>query len=169
MPALNLKVNKPENQKGSSLIEVLISLFVLMILMVGILEMFSAAMVINQRSSLRTQEAYKCQQVAEIIRMSRFLPVNAVNQYVAGNYTLPYSDTDDNWDFWGPAGANIIEETDGPFRMYYSLANVPATANNFTLTVVAVSNQEFLQKGSPADPWTGTGLSLRRVEYVTQF
>jgi hypothetical protein len=164
-----LDEKRMENQKGSSLIEVLISLFVLLVLMIGILQMFSAAFVINQRSSLRTLEAYKCQQVAEIIRMSRFLPVNAVNQYVEGNFALPYTAADLNWDFWGPAGANVIEQPDGPFRIYYNLTIVPATANNFTLTIVAVTSKEFADKGSPADPWTGDGLSMRRVEYVTQF
>lgn len=172
MNADNVIREKPLNEKGSSLVEVLISLFVLMVLMVGILQMFSAAFVINQKSSLKTLEAYKCQQVAENIRMARIIsnatgnvPVGSGIQFLDGFvYSMPTYAGDSDWAYWGPAGANIIEDEHAKYRLYYRIdqvAGVGVTAFNVTVTAVEADKVVGGQT-----PYTQT--NLRRVEYVTQ-
>lgn len=163
---------KPVNEKGSSLVEVLIALFVLMVLLVGILQMFSAAFVINRKSSLKTLQAYKCQQVAENIRMARrifnttaVVPAGSGIQFADGfTYSLPAYAGDAEWAYWGPAGANIIEEEHARYRLYYRIdqaAGVGVTALNVTVTAVETDKIVGGQT-----PYVQT--NLRRVEYVTQ-
>lgn len=161
-------------EKGSSLVEILFAVAILSILMIGILQMFSYAFVINQRSSQRTFQAYKCQQVAELIRLDRQLEIQW--QVVPNNgvvfadntiYALPYIASDPNWDYWGPDGANVIEEPGGQYRIFVRV-NQPAGTSVWDVRIAAVSAKEYLEKGSPANPWEGAGNALRRVEYVTR-
>ena len=168
MPADEIRQNNRE--KGSSLVEVLISLFVLMVLMIGILQMFSAAFVINQKSSLKTLEAYKCQQVAENIRMVRRIMASTGGVPPGGIVladntigTLPYMSGDANWDYWGPAGANIVEQEGAPYRLFYRI-NQTVGAATWTITVTAVDASK-IEDGQ--DPYQDQ-IALRRVEYVTQ-
>jgi prepilin-type N-terminal cleavage/methylation domain-containing protein len=163
-------------EKGSSLIEVLFAMAILSILMVGILQMYSAAYLINQRSSVRTLQAYKCQQVAEIIRLNRQLVTNwgaiAPNdgiQFMDGFVMqLPYSDGDDFWDYWGPAGANVITDRGEPYRIFVRIEQ-PAGSQFFDVRVASVADSDWRQKGEPATLWGDEHhFFLGRVEYVTR-
>ncbi|HNQ77234.1 MAG TPA: hypothetical protein PK747_07805 [Acidobacteriota bacterium] len=161
-------------EKGSSLVEVLIALFVLMVLLIGILQMFSAAFVINQKSSLKTLQAYKCQQVAENIRMARLIIVSTgnppLNSGITFNdgfvYPLPYESGDDGWAYWGPAGANVVEEEGAKYRLYYRMNQqlLLSGASVWNLTVTAVEAAKIEAGEDPYDDRP----NLRRVEYVTQ-
>lgn len=175
MKGLSFKKKVPSGEKGSSLVEVLIALFVLMILLIGILQMFSAAFMINQKSSLKTLEAYKCQQIAENVRMARILtiaaagvpPVNSGIEFTDGfTYTMPYTAGDDGWAYWGPAGANIVEEEGAKYRLYYRMNQelLASGASVWNLTVTAVEASKIEDGENPYDDKP----SLRRVEYVTQ-
>jgi len=163
------EIKREKREKGSSLLEVLISLFVLMVLMIGILQMFSAAFVINQRSSLRTLEAYKCQQVAENLRMAR--RIMAATGIAPGGITfadatpkaLPHDSSGDNWAYWGPQGANIIEQEGAPYRLFYRITPTVG-ANTWTVTVTAVDSAKVIEGQNPYEGQIG----VRRVEYVTQ-
>ncbi len=175
MKALSFKKIIPAGEKGSSLIEVLIALFVLMVLLIGILQMFSAAFVINQKSSLRTLQAYKCQQIAENVRMARIItvangvpPLNSGIQFTDGfTYAMPYMAGDDGWTYWGPAGANIVEEEEAKYRLYYRMGQEVDPAGGapvWNLTVTAVEASKLNDGENPYDDRP----NLRRVEYVTQ-
>ncbi len=170
-----MEIEKNNKEKGSSLVEVLIAMAILLILMIGILQMYSAAFVVNQRSSLRTLEAYKCQQVAEIIRLNKRLnppPPNDGIQLMNGFVLrLPSSPTDDNsefWAYWGPGGANVIQEAGEPYRIYINVTQ-PIGSPFFDVRVAAISVKDFEKYNHPASLWAGDGLNIaRRVEYVTR-
>lgn len=173
-----MEIEKNSKEKGSSLVEILIAMAILLILMIGILQMYSAAFVVNQRSSLRTLEAYKCQQVAEIIRLNRRLiaggvpaPVDGI-QFVNGFVLrLPAFPTDDNselWGYWGPGGANVIPEVGEPYRIYINVTQ-PVGTQFFDVRVAAISIKDFEKYNHPASLWADDGLNIaRRVEYVTR-
>lgn len=163
-----------KNEKGSTLVEILVSMAILAFLLTGILQMFGAAFVINQKSATRTWQAYKCQQVAEVLRIvwnvnrrTGMLPANAADsgiQFQSGFVaTLPYKDGDPNWSYWGPAGANIIETSEGPYRIFYRIDTDPIN-NNFILTISAV-DAKLLNDGE--DPYVARP-NVRRIDYVMQ-
>lgn len=174
MKWFSFKKKVQASERGSSLVEVLIALFVLMVLLIGILQMFSAAFVINQKSSLKTLQAYKCQQIAENIRMARIIfgtagavPINSGIEFNDGfTYSIPYMAGDDGWAYWGPAGANIVEEQGAKYRLYYRMNQEipPGGTPVWNLTVTAVEASKIEDGENPYDDRP----SLRRVEYVTQ-
>ncbi len=148
-------------ERGSSLIEVLVALFIMMILMIGILQMFSVACVVNAGSAARTEMTYKCEQVVENLRYiyhvsttNKDLPnhhnvtilaQSGVN-FVDGTYNLPYTGAEANYAYWGPNGADVIEAPNGPYRLSYTVVSqlyMPPVGggggNNYlTITVSAV-------------------------------
>ena len=170
-----MEIEKNNREKGSSLVEVLIAMAILLILMIGILQMYSAAFVVNQRSSLRTLEAYKCQQVAEIIRLNRrliaggALAPNDGIQFVDGFVMqLPYSDGDPFWDYWGPGQANVIPERGEPYRIFVRVEQ-PMGAQFFNIRVASVTDSDWRKKGEPPTLWgDDPHFFLGRVEYVTR-
>lgn len=148
-------------EAGSSLIEVLIALFIMMILMIGILQMFSVACVVNASSSARTEMTYKCQQIVENLRyiyhvstVNKDLPnhqntlilAQAGVNFADGTYNLPYTGGEANYSYWGPNGADVIEQPNGPYRLSYTVVSqlyLPAPGalpgNNYlTITVSAI-------------------------------
>lgn len=160
-------------EKGSTLVEILLAMTILAILLIGILQMFSAAYVLNMRSASRTLQAYKCQQVAEVLRLYRMLqtvhqapnlPQCGLNFVDNEIYALPYNSTCQNWDFWGPTGANVIENENGGIRLFVRITQPPGQPF-FNVNVSAVSDEEWVKKGQPSNIWEA---NLRRVEYVTR-
>ena len=167
------KISK-EGQKGSTLVEILISMVILSFHLVGILQMFGAAFIINQRSATKTLQSYKCQQLSEVIRIvwninreTGMLPPSASDsgiQFQNGFIgILPYNNGDQNWSFWGPAGANIVELPKAPYRLFYRIENDP-TNNNLILTTTAV---EAKLLNNVEEPYVQRQ-DVRRVEYVLQ-
>lgn len=165
-----------KNEKGSSLVEILIAMAILAILMIGILQMFSYALVVNKRSAMRTFMAYKCQQVAEIIRLNRQLvtrwsvpvPPNDGIQLVDGfERQLPYDSNEPDWAYWGPQGANVFNEERPPYRIFVRVEQIAGT-QNFDIRVASISDNDWRSKGSPASVWGANDLFARRVEYVTR-
>ncbi len=148
-------------ERGSSLIEVLIALFIMMILMIGILQMFSVACVVNVGSAARTEMTYKCEQVVENLRYiyhvstaNKDLPnhqnptilVQSGVSLADGTHNLPYTGTEANYAYWGPNGADVIEAPNGPYRLSYTVVsqlymppiNGGGGNNYLTITISAV-------------------------------
>jgi hypothetical protein len=175
--------------RGSSFIEVLLAMTIMALVLVGILQMFSVSLVINKGSAARTQMLFKCQQVVENVRLFYFLdksgattpPLitdNAIGPRAAmavpgtlpslldnvGKTYLPYSSADATWPYWGPAGANVMEQENGPYKISYTIVKDPVQ-NLWVITVSA----------TPTDVATATryfGVDLKsgkRVDYVAQF
>ncbi len=160
-----------ERERGSSLIEVLIALFILMILMIGILQMFSVAYMVNLGAAARTELTYKCEQVTENIRFISAIikgggaaPANSgfPNPIAAGTYNLPYLGTEPEYAYWGPAGANVVSGTGEPYRLSYTIVAEGATF--WRITATAVPNKNSAQ----GRLYGGAGISGKRVDYVSR-
>lgn len=179
--------------KGSSLVEVLVALAIMGIMMVGILQMFSLALVVNIGSGARTQLLFKCQQVVENVRFFYFLgrkfapsptpvlitgaaPGVGIPMAVPGTFPapigpvgktyLPYESTDATWDYWGPLGANVMEQDKGPYKISYSIDRTSASARAvWVITVTAEPTDDT----TATERFHGVGPGTKRVDYVAQF
>ncbi len=183
------------SRRGSSFIEILVALAILAVLMVGILQMFSLALITNQGSAARTDLLYKAQQVVENLRLVYYL------ERVEGNSTarvaagvpadltntvtpvyLPYYSGDTSttlaWAHWGPAGFNIVEADRLPYRFYYTVETA-GTAAFVTVTVTPVDNPNLVPPATGAtlpavtdsdNPrrYLGLGSKVKIVTYTAQ-
>lgn len=182
-------------RRGSSFIEILIALAIIAILMVGILQMFSLALITNLGSAARTDLLYKAQQVVENLRLVYFLQSpngegNDAARVAAGvpgsiaatavPIYLPYFDGDTttslNWAHWGPDGFNIVEADRLPYRLSYTVEDRNLNFWLVTVTATPVDNPTLLADGTlPAvtaaeNPrrYLGLGSKLKIVTYSAQ-
>ena len=185
-PSLRALLSRARTRwKGTTLIEVLFSVAILALIMVGVLQLFFVALQVNRGASARTQLTFKAQQVAENIRLFQFLhsnysataaqlPSNALSGIptaftqtdVGTEFYLPYSQTQaSTWahqTFWGPQGANVIEGSDGPVRLSYNVTD-GGTTWGITVTAVPVDKQT----SSAAFLGVDANQTSKRVQYVT--
>lgn len=170
-------------RRGMSLIEVLVASLILALLMLGVLEMFSLSLLTDYGSAARTDLTYKCQQVVENIRYVQFLKNGGVTGSVAPlssatgipdapsvgtKYSLPYKSTDSTWAYWGPAGANVMEEAaGGPYQLFYTFTDSGAF---WTVTVTAQPTKKASPTVTAASgkAYLGAGSVVKSVEYVAQ-
>jgi type II secretory pathway pseudopilin PulG len=175
-----IRTNK---KRGSSLIEVLIAFAILLLLMTGILQMFSLAILTNYGSAARTELTTKAQQTIEVLRLAYGLSFQGRTEMLTAaglpttlavttaDIKLPYKDGDTGttlpWAFWGPAGENIIDVQNGPYKLSYGVQDggrfwlVRVTA----LPVDAVGNDTST---SQSRRYLGPGTKVKRVDYVAQ-
>jgi Tfp pilus assembly protein PilV len=168
-------------EKGSSLLEVLIALMIMLFLMIGILQMFSMAYLVNLGSGARTEMTYKCQQLAENMRLLNYLakngfavpsgtgitfPIAAVTSIPEN---LPYTSSElTNSPYWGPTQSSVVDGPDMPYRLSYQIADgdagvSPAAPGFWIITVSATPNQATTSRR-----YLGAGLAHKRVDYVSQ-
>ncbi|HEY3349925.1 MAG TPA: hypothetical protein VGM13_09150 [Thermoanaerobaculia bacterium] len=186
--------------RGSSFIEVLLAMTIMALVLVGILQMFSVSLIINKGSAARTQMLFKCQQVVENVRLFYHLtrqgsttpPAITESGHVGGTAMtipgalpdvlgdvsksfLPYNQAESaaTWGYWGPAGANVMEQENGPYKISYTIRrdgppNPCGPSGCQNMWVITVS-------ATPTDVATATryfGVDLKsgkRVDYVAQF
>ncbi|MEO6325274.1 MAG: prepilin-type N-terminal cleavage/methylation domain-containing protein [Thermoanaerobaculia bacterium] len=161
--------------RGSSLIEVLVAMTIIALMMVAVLEMFSLSLLTNHGSAARTEMTFKAQQVVENLRYAQLTFKNlgtapagsATFPLAAGTYNLPFYSGDTTgtnggtWAYWGPAGADVMEQDKGPFRITYGVQDL---GTNWAITVTA----------TPSAPAAGTkayfasSSKSKRIEYVAQ-
>jgi prepilin-type N-terminal cleavage/methylation domain-containing protein len=167
------------SRRGSSLIEVLVAMAILSIMVAGILQLFSLALLASAGAAARTDLLFKCQQVVENIRFcygigrrNPALPMPAGTALppalvaTAKTY-LPYKSGDSGYAYWGPGGANVIEEDSGPFKIYYTIER--SSANPNALWVITVS-AEPTDDSAAVRRYFGLGLkAFKRVDYVAAF
>lgn len=162
--------------KGSSLIEVLVALAIMAILMVGILQMFSVALVVNAGAGARTELLFKCQQVVEniryfvsVVRAAGTPPANTgiPTPFTAGTtVNLPYDGTEPEWAFWGPSGANVMEQAKGPYQISYEVQRSSGATNAvWIITVTAVPTADT----TATRRFLRVGPGTKRVDYVASF
>jgi hypothetical protein len=175
--------------RGSSFVEVLLAMTIMALVLVGILQMFSVSLVINKGSAARTQMLFKCQQVVENVRLFYFLAKSGAptpgliteNPHADGaamstpgalplglnnvaKTFLPYGSTDATWAYWGPAGANVMEQDNGPYKISYTIAQ-DTVQRMYVITVSATPTDVV-----GATRYFGIGTqSGKRVDYVAQF
>ncbi|MGE5345323.1 MAG: type IV pilus modification PilV family protein [Acidithiobacillales bacterium] len=173
-----LSAPHPTRRRGSTLIEVLVAMAILSIMVAGILQLFSLALLASSGAAARTELLFKCQQVVENIRFcyaltrrSPALPVppgaGVPSPMVAGTYDLPYKSTDAGYAYWGPGGANVIEEDSGAFKISYTIERSSGSVNAlWIVTVTAIPTDD----PAAARRFFGIGLrGFKRVDYVAAF
>ena len=176
--------------RGSSFVEVLLAMTIMALVLVGILQMFSVSLVINKGSAARTQMLFKCQQVVENIRYFYFLQRSSIPtpailtdtghlasgpmavpgtlpvplKWGVDQTFLPYVATDATWAYWGPTGANVVEQENAPYKLSYTMQQ-DLVQNVWVVTVSAIPTDV-----ATATRYFGIGLqSGKRVDYVAQF
>lgn len=164
------EASAPPGERGTSLIEVLIALLILFFLMIGVLQMFAMAYLVNLGSAARTEMTYKCQQVCENVRYLRYLRGEGITPslatgitFAAGTYSLPYTSSELSGSFWGPAAANVVEVPDGPFRLAVTFADGDL-AGEPGMWIVTAEATPVLSAG--VRRYRGAGIANKRVDYV---
>lgn len=159
-------------RRGTSLIEVLVAMAILAMLMVGVLQLYSLALLTDSGSAARTDMTLKAQQVAENLRYLHFLRKQGVTLPTDTGIPsspsnglkvdLPWQASDDGWAYWGPAGANVLEEEKPAYRISYTYST--STTPTYWFLTVAVTAES-----APANPaYIGTAAKVKRVDYVCQ-
>ncbi len=127
-----------KGERGLTLIEVLVAFFLLFVVTLAVLQLLSAAYLVNLGAIVRTELTYRAEQVAEQIRIQRYrvnilmvtpddacIPVgtSAAKAITPGDTTCA--------PVWGPNGANVID-TNSRYSINYLINN------NNSVTVQAV-------------------------------
>ncbi len=121
-------------ERGMSLVEVLVAFFLLLVISLSVLEMFSLAYAVNMGAQARTDLTYRAQRVGEAIRWIYSLQEGNPTLFESAktssgvdlaaqtgtSVTLPTAASAPTWAFWGPAGVNVVEE-DAPFVLRYAV------------------------------------------------
>ena len=167
-------------ERGSSLIEVLVALLIMLFLMIGVLQLFSMSYLLNLGSAARTEMSAKAEQVVENIRY-----IQAVTKQNSGTLPTPIASTgitfpltpgtvqtgklDPTTDtYWGPDMANVFPNTaanDTPYEISYDIRDT-LSANGNTYYLITISVLPTTHSG--ARPYIGAGISHKRVDYVAQ-
>ncbi len=153
---MKLKPSARLDQRGAMLIEVLVALLILLLIMVGVMQLFAAALVSDRAADARTELSFKAQQVVEVLRMANAVartsnplpaalsqantgisfPISAAKQYTV----LPLTSSDSCWAFWGPGGTGVIDGEGVPYMIGYQITDgdTSGAAGNWVLTVTAL-------------------------------
>ena len=172
------------HERGSSLLEVLIAMAILMMLMVGILSLFSMAFVSNMGAMARTEMTYKAEQVAEGIRYLNFVyktnPTSLPSSTITG-ITLPLAATSTpinlttvsgsalTYSYWGyptsaaPNNIGIIDPQDLPYQVLVSVSAADATTGLASITVTVSPAATTIGR-----KYMGAKMAWKEVNYVAQ-
>ncbi|MGA9751856.1 MAG: prepilin-type N-terminal cleavage/methylation domain-containing protein [Acidobacteriota bacterium] len=135
-----------KSEGGSSLLEVLIAMAVLLFLMIGVLSMFSMAYLQNLGSAARTDMTYKAQQVADVIHL--------LNYMQRTQQALPAS-TDTGLTFPLASGTSVnITATSGS-ALKYAYWGSPTAALPNAAGIVDPANLRYLIQVSVTGPTNG--------------
>ncbi len=146
-------------QRGMTLIEVLIALFILFVVMVAVLELITLSYTVSLGSKARTDMMYRAERVVETLRWQL-----AISRSAGGNnttccpltgtsFTIPTSGTCYDT-FWGPAGVGNVIDPNAPCTISYSF-----TGNEVTVIVTPNTTGSFAYMGPVAN---------KGVRYVAQ-
>jgi type II secretory pathway pseudopilin PulG len=178
------KDGMPRVERGSSLIEVLVALMIMLFLMIGVLQLFSMAYLVNLGAGARTEMTMRAQQVIENIRTIQSLtllnsgvvptgissvggtgitfPISTINGLTQTGTLDPTADK-----YWGPAGAHVFpsdDTNDTPYMVSYDLEAITVDSNPYWRITVSVTPTDV----DGARQYLGAGISKKRVDYVSQ-
>ncbi len=156
-------------ERGLTLVEVLIAFALLFFVSLAVLAMYSAALAVNLGSLAKTDLAYRCERVAETVRLQHVLslqtpPTNDATCCPMADGTYPIPPQNCTTTFWGPVsptdpasvGAGVTQ-VNAPFTISYTLVT------NGTLRTVTVTAQPT----GTGSRYLGTGLPFKAVTYAT--
>ncbi len=162
--------DKDGAERGSSLIEVMVALMIMLFLMIGVLQLFSMAYLVNLGSGARTEMTSKAEQVIENMRCLQALTKGGATAPSNIGITFPIAaaasgDLDPTADpYWGPAGANVFptsNSNDTPFTIHYAIED----ANPYWRITVSVLPTDKATNSS-ARQYQGAAIGKKRVDYV---
>jgi type II secretory pathway pseudopilin PulG len=143
---IRLNRTRARRQRGMTLLEVLVAFFILFVVTVAILEMFSMATAVNMGSQARTELGYRAQRAIEGTRLLYALAnlVPPVTPDCGIAVTLP-APTGGPVDFppggktacWGPTGYNVLDP-ENRFVLSYEITDGGLV---WILTVTARPNE----------------------------
>lgn len=154
-----------KGERGLTLIEVLVSFFILFVVTLAVLQLLSMAYLVNLGSMVRTELTYRAEQVVETIRLQRWrvnsnplaadgccpVGLNATKNITAGDCDA----------FWGPTGANVIHPDSVLDPNSNARYEIDYVIQNNTVTVRAIPAT------SGANPYLGPA-ATKEVVYVAQ-
>jgi type II secretory pathway pseudopilin PulG len=140
------KNHEPGRQRGSSLVEVLVSMVILLFVMLGTLQLFTMALAVDRVADAQSEMTRKAHSVIEIIRL-----VNSTKQggtsgilpLAAGTRALPDDTFDAGFDFWGPSGFGVVE-ANAPYEISYEVAD---GGSDWIVTVFATPSTDASKVG----------------------
>lgn len=177
--------------RGSSFIEILIALTILAIMMVGILQMFSLALLTNNGSAARTELLYRAQQVVENLRLIYYFesqgqpalriaagvkPYTQLLDVVGDRFYLPYVENEDTtegltWAYWGPGNFNVVPGSLLPYRLSYTIDDqTPEPFWLVTVTATPIDNPRLTLPAVEDDArrFLGANSKVKIVTYAAQ-
>ncbi|HNX51371.1 MAG TPA: prepilin-type N-terminal cleavage/methylation domain-containing protein [Thermoanaerobaculaceae bacterium] len=150
-----LRLGSRRGQRGLSLIEVLVAFFILFVVTLAILEMFSMAFLVNKNAEMRSELSFKAEQVMEQVRLQVALQTpNACCPTTIGT-TFEVTDQSGTCfnSYWGAAGANIVE-TNPRYELRYNITAGTSGRNVLTVEALPTPGGGFryvsLQGNTPA-------------------
>jgi type II secretory pathway pseudopilin PulG len=155
-------------QRGLSLLEVLVAFFILFVVTLAVLEMFSMAFLVNKNAEMRSELSFKAEQVIEQVRLQVALQtVNpAPNACCPTTLGTTFDVTDDSSpcfdSYWGSSGANIVE-VDPPYELRYNITAGTSGRNVLTVEAVPTTIAGLRYVGQQGNTAAG-----RAVRYVAQ-
>ncbi|MCD4750362.1 MAG: prepilin-type N-terminal cleavage/methylation domain-containing protein [Thermoanaerobaculales bacterium] len=118
-------ISRPSKEKGESLVEVLAALAILLIVLVGVLQLFTMALFSFHGTSAHAEMVRRGEAVVEIIRLVRSSGASGTSGILplaVGTRQLPVAFSDIGFDFWGPAGFGIVEH-EARYRVSYAVTD----------------------------------------------
>jgi hypothetical protein len=136
------------DERGESLVEVLAALAVLLLVMVGVLQLFSLAVLSYRVAAAQTEMTNKAESVVEVIRMVSSTGTGSILPLTAGSTNLPYGPAAAANTFWGPSGFGIVEPN-APYRITYEVTDSGA---DWLVTVYVHSASQLDSTGTYLGP-----------------
>lgn len=159
-------------EKGSSLIEVLIALFIMMVLMLGILQMFSVAYMENMGVAAKTEMTYKAQQFVENVRYLQAISLagTAVVANTGVGFPLINSGGVQTIDptvatYWNSANAGVVD-AGAPYILRYSVTDTNPVSNMWAVTVMV--DPVGARAGDVGSRYIGVGIKGKSVVFSAQ-
>lgn len=155
-------------QRGLSLLEVLVAFFILFVVTLAILEMFSMAFLVNKNAEMRSELSFKAEQVIEQVRVQLALQSwgPATNACCPTTLGTTFEITDDSsscfTSYWGAGGANIVEPNPR-YELRYNITAGTSGRNVLTVEAVPTTSGGFRYVGQQGSTAAG-----KVVRYVAQ-
>lgn len=134
------KIITESSERGSSLVEVLASLVILLFVMLGTLQLFTMALAVDRVTDAQTEMTTKAHTVVEIIRLvnsTQQAGTSGILPLGEGVRVLPTASYETGFDFWGPSGFGVID-TDSRYSLSYQVAD---GGTEWIVTVMARPNE----------------------------
>ncbi len=137
-----------EDERGGSLIEVLVSMLILLFVLVGVLQLFVMSVAVERLTEAQSELMGKARSVIEIVRLVNATGAagnSGVLPLTVGRRTLPLTSGDTGFDFWGPAGFDIVDQK-SRFQVEYEITDAGPEwlVTVFAIPKTAASSQVYL-------------------------